>query len=114
MMRRNGTIGKDVEDEEYDDLLPYKFELSQNYPNPFNPVTTIEYSLPRRSHVTVEIHNVLGQKVRTLVAGIQNAGYQSIQWDGRDDKGNVLPSGVYIYRLEAGKSSQSNKMLLIR
>ena len=102
-----------VEDEQESEL-PYRFELSQNYPNPFNPVTTIEYGIPTRSQVTIEIFNVLGQRVRTLVNGTQSAGSYRVEWAGTDDAGQSVPTGVYLYRFQAGDVVQTKKMLLIK
>jgi len=104
----------DVEDDEHGDILPYRFELSQNYPNPFNPVTTIEYSVPKRSHVTIEVYNVLGQKVRTLVDREESAGSYTITWDGRTNSGQSAATGVYLYRFEAGDHVETKKMLLLK
>jgi hypothetical protein len=108
------NIVTDVEDDEYGDVLPYRFELSQNYPNPFNPVTTIEYNLPRRSHVTIEIYNILGQKVRTLIDREESAGSYAITWDGRTNIGQQAATGVYLYRLQAGDHIETKKMLLLK
>ncbi len=94
--------------------LPESFELSQNYPNPFNPTTTISYSLPRRSNVTIEIFNLLGQRIRTLVDESQSSGPHRVDWDGRDAAGKTVSSGVYLYRLKAGESVQSKKMILLK
>lgn len=97
------------------DLLPNKFSLFQNYPNPFNPTTTIQFGLPKSSSVNLEVYNVLGEKVRTLVEGNKSAGYHSISWDGKNDQGTGVSSGIYIYRLSvAGKFAQSKKMLLLK
>ncbi len=90
------------------------FELEQNFPNPFNPTTTIAYRLPEASFVTVTIHNALGQKVRTLINERQSAGSHSTQWDGRDDAGRILSSGIYFYRLKTENHVTQKKMLLIR
>ena len=103
-----------VEDEEQGDVLPYRFELSQNYPNPFNPVTTIEYSLPTRSHVSIQIYNVLGQKVRTLVDREQAAGSYTITWDGTTTSGQPAATGVYLYHYQAGDHVETKKMLLLK
>ena len=108
------NIITDVEDDERGEVLPYRFELSQNYPNPFNPVTTIEYSLPARSQVMIEIFNVLGQKVRTLVNEAKTAGSYRIEWNGSDDAGKPVSTGVYLYRFQAGDLVQTKKMLLIK
>jgi uncharacterized protein (TIGR02145 family) len=93
---------------------PGAFRLTQNYPNPFNPVTTIEYNLPKRTQVTIEIFNVLGQKVRTLVNETRSAGSYRIEWNGNDDSGNPVSTGVYLYRFQAGDVVQTKKMLLIK
>lgn len=98
----------------FDIPLPTEYSLSQNYPNPFNPVTTINYSLPEAVHVKLEIYNVLGQKVRTLVDGLQVAGYKRVHWNGRDEYRGEMASGVYFYRLEAGRYSSSKKLLLLK
>jgi subtilisin family serine protease len=95
-------------------LLPSTFSLSQNYPNPFNPRTTIEYSLSERSRVTLTVYNILGQEIQTLVDKEQNAGRYSVVWDGKDEQGKSMASGVYLYRLSTGKLSMSRKMLLLK
>jgi hypothetical protein len=81
--------------------LPREFGLSQNFPNPFNPATVIEYALPRASDVKIQIYNVLGQKVRNLVDEHQELGYKVIRWDGVDDNGTDVSSGIYFYRIVA-------------
>ncbi len=91
-----------------------KFELLPNYPNPFNPSTTISYRVPHNAHVTITIFNVLGQKVRTLVNQVQAAGEYTVQWDGKDDLGRNMSSGLYLYTLKAGKFHSIRKMLLVR
>ncbi|MFQ6008288.1 MAG: T9SS type A sorting domain-containing protein, partial [Candidatus Zixiibacteriota bacterium] len=101
-------------DDEPQNLLPSEYTLSQNYPNPFNPRTTIEYSLPARSHVELTVYNILGQKVRTLIDKDQNAGRYTVPWDATDDLGNEVASGVYLYRLKAGEVTVSKKMLLLK
>lgn len=93
---------------------PGGFVLRQNYPNPFNPTTTIDYVLPVRSRVSLEIFNTLGQKIRTLVEATQPAGAQRISWDGRDENGAAVTSGIYLYKLRAGGIVQSRKMILLR
>ncbi|KPL03865.1 MAG: hypothetical protein AMJ90_02850 [candidate division Zixibacteria bacterium SM23_73_2] len=91
-----------------------KFELYPNYPNPFNPTTTIEYSLAQNSWVNLSIYNLLGQKVKTLINEYQNKGPKTVRWDGKDEYGETLSSGVYFCRLRAEEFSQSEKMILIR
>jgi flagellar hook assembly protein FlgD len=95
-------------------LLPHAFSLSQNYPNPFNPETVIKYALPEDCHVELTIHNILGQKVMTLVNESQSAGYRMVHWNGRDDKGNEIASGLYFYKIETPKYSETKKMILLR
>jgi flagellar hook assembly protein FlgD len=95
-------------------LLPDAFSLSQNYPNPFNPETVIKYALPEDCYVELTIYNLLGQKVKILVNQYQNAGYKIVHWNGRDDQGNELASGVYFYKIKTTKYSQTKKMVLLR
>ena len=94
--------------------LPTEFSLAQNHPNPFNPETTIEFSLPQPSEVKVEIFDMLGKRVQTLVNQHQSAGRYSVVWDGRDEKGQLVSSGVFIYKLRAGSFVQSRKMVVLR
>ncbi len=95
-------------------LVPEKFSLSQNRPNPFNPVTSIEYSIPARSHVVLEVYNLLGQKVVILVNGEQEAGIHQAIWDGKDKGGNTVSSGIYFYRMKSDKFSEVKKMVLMK
>jgi len=95
-------------------LTPRDFELYQNFPNPFNNQTIIKFNLRRPAEVTLTIYNILGQKVKTLMKGRLNAGAQTVSWDGKDDKGNDLSSGIYFYQLRAGKASQTKRLLLLK
>ncbi len=91
------------------------FSLAQNYPNPFNPTTTILYSLAKRSDISLKVYNVLGQTVRTLIPSQkQVAGQYQVVWDGRDDHGNSVATGIYFYRLKAGDFVKSRKMALLK
>jgi len=103
-------------EEEAEDIsqLPKEFDLSQNYPNPFNPTTVIEYALPKTSDVRIQIYNILGQEVRNLVNERQEAGYKIIHWDGKDDHGKEVGSGIYFYRILAGNFVKSKKMVLLK
>jgi hypothetical protein len=92
---------------------PIAFQLNQNYPNPFNPGTVISYQLPRAAAAQLVIYNSIGQRIRTLVDDFQELGSHAVIWDGRDDDGRALASGVYIYRLTAGSFSEARKMVLI-
>lgn len=104
----------DVPEDDSHGSLPYRFELSQNFPNPFNPVTTIEYSLPERSRVSIEVFNVVGQKVRTLVDRMESAGTYTISWDSRNGSGIPVATGVYLYRFQAGEHVETKKMILLK
>jgi len=95
-------------------LTPSDFALSHNYPNPFNPVTTIRYAIPQAERVTLRVYNLLGQQVATLVDARQEAGFYAIQWDGKDAQGRRAASGVYFYRMQAGKFTRTEKMLLLK
>ena len=102
------------------DVLPTTFALEQNYPNPFNPTTTIRFNLPTRANVSLSIYNVLGQKVITLTQGELSAGYFSVEWNGRNEVGAQVASGLYFYRIEAKPKDgaetfvQIKKMLLLK
>jgi len=95
-------------------LVPLEYALFQNYPNPFNPSTTIRFDLRENSDVRIVIHNVLGQEVRTLVAAHLGAGKHSVTWDGRDNAGMSVTSGVYIYGMAAGDFHAIRKMFVTR
>jgi hypothetical protein len=110
----NSAWPVDVEEEMTEEEVPAEFSLSSNYPNPFNPATRISYFIPRASHVRLQIFNMLGQKITTLVDEDQAAGRKGVVWDGRDENGNEVASGVYLYRLQAGDFSQTEKMVLIK
>ncbi|MCP4684310.1 MAG: T9SS type A sorting domain-containing protein [bacterium] len=97
-----------------DSNLPIEYALSQNYPNPFNPSTVIEFQLPSKAVVDIEVFNVLGQKVRSLVSRPLPAGQHSVVWEGRLTGGNAAPTGVYFYRLRTAETSLTRKMLLIK
>ena len=93
---------------------PDEFELSQNYPNPFNPSTTIDYTVEKEGFADLLIYNILGQKVRTLVGEMKEAGAYSVRWDGRNEEGEKLPNGVYFYVLKTGDYTSSKKMILLK
>lgn len=97
-----------------DEVTPQRFNLYANYPNPFNPETTIRYDVANTSHVTIEIFNLLGQKISALVDAQKPAGSYSISWNGRTEKGFEAPSGTYLYRIKAGQFEQSRKLVLLR
>ncbi|MCX8009721.1 MAG: T9SS type A sorting domain-containing protein, partial [Ignavibacteria bacterium] len=90
-------------------VTPKTFELSQNYPNPFNPSTRIKYQIPSDSYVNLEVFNVVGQKVATLVNTEKKAGYYEVTFDAKD-----LQSGVYFFKLTAGDFVSTKKMMLLK
>ncbi len=96
------------------DTRPVSFALGANYPNPFNLATMIEFSLPQRARATIDIFDILGRKVRTLMKGTKSAGSHRVEWDGRDDSGEIASTGVYLYRLQAGEFVQTRKMVLLK
>jgi len=116
-----GTIRfqQDISGEVTTDLIPIHSGLGQNYPNPFNPETWIPYQISRASQVKVSIYNQRGDLVRHLDLGLKLAGYytrrdQALYWDGRNDWGEVVSSGVYFYHLLAGQQSEIKKMIVVR
>ena len=92
---------------------PTDFALGQNYPNPFNPSTVIPYQLPASAHVRLEVFNLLGQRLATLVDGMRSAGMHTAQWDATDAAGRAVGAGVYIYRLSSGGMTESRRMVLV-
>jgi len=95
-------------------IVPREFALLQNAPNPFNPVTTIAYALPERADVSLKVYNMAGRVVRTLVDGAEGPGTHSVVWDGRDETGRSVASGVYFYRMSAGEFSERRMMVLLK
>ncbi len=94
--------------------IPQTYSLGDAYPNPFNPTARIEFGLPIAGHVTLIVYNVLGQKVRTLVNEMTDAGYHTIEWNSTSDNGQQVSSGVYLYRLSTGDFVQTKKMVLLK
>ncbi len=109
-----GVSGARMEMAKEDNGAPKSFHLAQNFPNPFNPTTTIKFDLPNASSVKMNIYNTNGQLVKTLVNASYNAGTHEIMWDGRNDAGQMVSSGLYIYRLQAGNYVKSMKMMLMK
>ena len=96
------------------ELLPSSYSLFQNYPNPFNPTTLISYALPKSSSVTVKIYDMLGREIKTLVNADQNAGINTVQWNGDNNYGAKVATGTYIYMIKAGDFYQAKKMILLK
>lgn len=105
-------VGVGIDDSE--STLPVCFNLRQNYPNPFNARTEIGFYLSEKSEVSFEIYNIVGQKIKTLKNSMLEAGTHTVIWDGTNDAGHVVSSGVYFYRLNAGEESQTKKMVMLK
>ena len=99
-----------------DDIIvfPEVFALRQNYPNPFNPVTTIAYDIPEIANVRIDMYNILGQKVRTLVNGTHQPGMYHVRWNGTNDFGNLVSSGMYFYRISSEEFISVKKLVLMK
>jgi photosystem II stability/assembly factor-like uncharacterized protein len=95
-------------------LVPVEYSLKQNYPNPFNSGTIIQYQLGKRTPVELSVFDILGRKVRTLISEKQTTGFHSVPWDGLNDFGTQVASGVYFYQLNAGNFIETKKLLLVR
>ncbi|NIR47933.1 MAG: T9SS type A sorting domain-containing protein, partial [Phycisphaerae bacterium] len=107
----SGSTGIDREGSR--DLVS-RYVLFQNYPNPFNPETRIKFSLPATSSVTLTVYNVLGQEIKSLVNEIKPAGEYEVTWDGTNRRGKLVPSGVYLYKLEGKNIVETKKMILLK
>lgn len=108
------TVGEKSTANGIPSLVPASMDAGQNFPNPFNAATRIDYSLPRADKVSVEVMDVSGRKIKSLVDASQQAGAHQIVWDGTDDRGFEMPSGTYFYRVSAGESVEARKMTLRR
>ncbi|MGE5400065.1 MAG: T9SS type A sorting domain-containing protein [Ignavibacteriales bacterium] len=94
--------------------VPMVFELHQNYPNPFNPSTTIKYDLPLEGRVVIKIYSISGAEITSLVDEVQAAGHKSVKWDGKDNHGKSVSSGIYLYKLQTGNEVRTRKMILLK
>ena len=108
------NVNNNLVDVEKDAGVPTSYNLMQNYPNPFNPTTTIKFSLPEASFVTLKVFDVLGREVRTLISNEMTAGSHIMNWNGDNESGRKVASGTYVYRISAGKFSQAKKMTLLK
>ena len=97
-----------------DETLPITYNLQNAYPNPFNPVTTLRYDLPEDALVNITIYDMMGRIVSNLVSIQQNAGYKSIQWNATNNEGQPVSGGLYLYTIQAGKFTQTKKMVLLK
>ena len=96
------------------DALPENYTLHQNFPNPFNPVTTIGYTLTSDSHVSLTVMDLMGKEVTTLINEVKPLGYHTIQWNGTNSSGNLVPSGIYVYQLKSNDGILNRKMVLMK
>lgn len=113
MVSGGSYIVTDVKDEQFK-ALPEKSSLYQNFPNPFNPETTISFDISNKSEVTLKIYNILGKEVKTLLNKQLPAGSYNLEWDGADNAGNLVSSGIYFYNLTSDNISLSKKMVLLK
>ena len=95
-------------------MVPEIFALHQNYPNPFNPTTQIRYDLPEDQFVSIAIYDVMGRKIRSLMNTGQTAGFHSVRWDAKNDMGEGVAAGLYIYTIQAGEFRAMKKMVLLK
>jgi len=107
---KKNEVTTDVEDE----TIPTEYSVSQNYPNPFNPSTTIKYAIPQQSFVRIKVYDIVGREVKTLVNTERSPGIYSVQWNGDNNYGSKVSSGIYIYRVVAGNFTQVKKMILLK
>ena len=95
-------------------VIPNIFALHQNYPNPFNPTTILSYDLPESEFVSIDIYDLMGRRVKSLINNNQDAGYRSVYWDATNDLGQPVSAGMYIYTIQAGEFRQTKKMVLLK
>ena len=93
---------------------PEKFTVNQNYPNPFNPITQIKYGIPEDSYVSINIFDLKGSSIKTLLNQRKKAGYHLISWNGTSNSGSNVAAGMYIYSIQAGKFQSVKKMVLLK
>lgn len=94
--------------------VPTTFAVSQNYPNPFNPTTAFDYAVSKQSFVSIKVYNLLGQEMRALVSEEKGVGVYQATWDGKDNVGTEVPSGMYLYKMIAGNFSETKKMMFLK
>ena len=114
LARLGGWDGPTAVPEGDDAFMPVQFELFQNHPNPFNPTTNIGFQIPRESRIELTVFNLLGEYVRLLVDEIKPPGYHAVSWNGRDDSGHELSSGIYYYRLRTDQDVRVRKMMKLK
>jgi hypothetical protein len=107
-------VASDLGIAEGNDGVPGEYALSQNYPNPFNPTTSIHFALPSRGMVKLVVYDLIGQEVRTLAQAPFTSGEHTVAWDGRDNNGELVNSGIYFYRLETGQFNETRKLTFLK
>lgn len=113
-MKQGPTFGSNGVTGVEEELIPEHFEVSQNYPNPFNPATTIRYSVPKNSFVSIKVYDILGREIKTLVNEEVKAGTYKVNWNGLNEYGSRVASGTYFYRVISGSDVVTKKMVLIK
>ena len=111
---RSGSLGATLLSNKITNIFPEKFIIYPNFPNPFNPNTQIRYDLPKDEVVTIQIYDVMGRNIRNLMNNKQFAGYHSIGWDAKNDMGERVAAGMYIYSIQAGMFKATKKMVLLK
>ena len=96
------------------EVVPLRYNLHQNYPNPFNPKTEIKYELPKDGFIKINVYDLMGRNIKTLVNKIQIAGNHSVTWNATNNSGELVSAGMYIYTIQAGTFSQTRKMVLLK
>jgi len=93
---------------------PTHFQLRQNYPNPFNPTTEIQYQIPKQAYVTLQVYDLKGNLIKTLAGNVHQPGLYRVIWNGKNEQGTAVASGIYLYKLSSPEKTLSNKMILLR
>ena len=94
--------------------VPKEFALHQNYPNPFNPSTRFDVDIPKTAEVDITVYDILGQKIATLLSGVQEAGYKTVEWNGVNEHGLTVPSGMYFVRMTSEQFSAVRKVMMLK
>jgi len=115
-IRKVNIVATSVAEDWYSEhtQVPEKYKLAQNYPNPFNPTTQIGYTIQKTGMVELSVYNILGRKVQTLVNEVRNAGSYLIDWNGRDENGNMVNSGIYFYQLRIENNTVTKRMIFVK
>jgi hypothetical protein len=97
-----------------ENALPAEFVLLQNYPNPFNPETSISFALSKDGYTTLKVYDITGKLITILINEQKTAGYYTVKWNGRNEKGEIVPTGLYLYQIISGEYSSTKRMLLLK